>query len=299
MASVKRYKISKDQLERVVESFVMESANIESKKAPVKDFVPSQSADAKKHIKNKMDGKMVEKGEGVPAPGKMKKKLSQAHDAKKHISKAKATHSTKAKVVKEGEEESLPDKSEIISRLKAAMGDIDKDAIKALRQAAQKKGANKENISRLAQKAIQKAGSQAGSEGEDFMSEGLSTKGKVGLAALTIALAAFGIEGFQQEAIVDQMSEDGVISQVLKDPTWLTAIISSLVGVPASVSAFVDYKKGQANQAALNLVKQGQKNGFTKLVSGDPNKNEFPVVLENPKTGKKVEISAQGNSKSI
>lgn len=103
MASVKRYKISKDQLERVVESFVMESANIESKKAPVKNHIPSQSADAKKHIKNKMTGKMVEKGEGVPAPAAPKKKLSQAHDAKKHISKAKATHSTKAKVVKEGE----------------------------------------------------------------------------------------------------------------------------------------------------------------------------------------------------
>lgn len=103
MASVKRYKISKDQLERVVESFVMESANIESKKAPVKNHIPSQSADAKKHIKNKMTGKMVEKGEGVPAPASPKKKLSQAHDAKKHISKVKANYSTKAKVVKEAE----------------------------------------------------------------------------------------------------------------------------------------------------------------------------------------------------
>lgn len=103
MASVKRYKISKDQLERVVESFVMESANIESKKAPVKNHIPSQSADAKKHVKNKMTGKMVEKGEGVPSAGTMKKKLSQAHDAKKHISKSSATHSNKAKVVKEEE----------------------------------------------------------------------------------------------------------------------------------------------------------------------------------------------------
>lgn len=124
MASVKRYKISKDQLERVVESFVMESANIESKKAPVKNHIPSQSADAKKHIKNKMTGKMVEKGEGVPAPAAPKKKLSQAHDAKKHISKAKATHSTKAKVVKEGEGDgNVLDGNEVWNMIK---GDIPK-----------------------------------------------------------------------------------------------------------------------------------------------------------------------------
>ena len=124
MASVKRYKISKDQLERVVESFVMESANIESKKAPVKNHIPSQSADAKKHVKNKMTGKMVEKGEGVPAPSAPKKKLSQAHDAKKHISKTKATHSTKAKVVKEAEGDgNILDGNEVWNMIK---GDIPK-----------------------------------------------------------------------------------------------------------------------------------------------------------------------------
>jgi len=99
MESVKRYKISKDQLERVVENFVMESANIASKKAPVKNLIPAQGAEAKKHVKNKMSGKMVEKGEGVPAAGAMKKKLPQASDAKKFVSKSKATHSTNAKVV--------------------------------------------------------------------------------------------------------------------------------------------------------------------------------------------------------
>lgn len=103
MESVKRYKISKDQLERVVENFVMESANIASKKAPVKNHIPNQGAEAKKHVKNKMSGKMVEKGEGVPAAGAMKKKLPQASDAKKFVSKSKATHSTNAKVVKESE----------------------------------------------------------------------------------------------------------------------------------------------------------------------------------------------------
>lgn len=92
-----RYKISKEQLERVVENFVMEAAS----KAPVKNMIPSQGAEAKKHVKNKMTGKMVEKGEGVPSVNTMKKKLSQAPESKKHMSNSKMTHSNKAKVVKE------------------------------------------------------------------------------------------------------------------------------------------------------------------------------------------------------
>ena len=97
-----RYKVTKDQLERIVENFVME-ASIESKKAPVKNMIPSQGSEAKKHVKNKMSGNMVEKGEGVPQATPMKKKLSQASDAKKHMSSAKTTHNNKAKVVKENE----------------------------------------------------------------------------------------------------------------------------------------------------------------------------------------------------
>jgi hypothetical protein len=99
-----RYKISKDQLERVVENFVMEAASIESKKAPVKNHIPSQGAEAKKHIKNKITGKIVDTAEGVPTPEKAKKKLPQAADAKKHVSNAKGTHTNKAKVVKENED---------------------------------------------------------------------------------------------------------------------------------------------------------------------------------------------------
>lgn len=95
-----RYKVTKDQLERIVESFVME-ASIESKKAPVKNMIPSQGAEAKKHVKNKMSGNMVDHSEGMPSVTPMKKKLSQAADAKKHMSKAKASHTTKTKVVKE------------------------------------------------------------------------------------------------------------------------------------------------------------------------------------------------------
>ena len=94
-----RYKISKEQLERVVENFVMEAAS----KATVKNMIPSQGAEAKKHVKNKMTGKMVEKGEGVPSVNTMKKKLSQAPESKKHMSNSKMTHSNKAKVVKENE----------------------------------------------------------------------------------------------------------------------------------------------------------------------------------------------------
>jgi hypothetical protein len=97
-----RYKLTKDQLERIVENFVMESANIEGKKAPVKNHIPSQSADAKKHVKKKISGDMVEPSEGVPVkPPVMKKKLSQSADAKKHVSNSKMKHSNKAKVVKE------------------------------------------------------------------------------------------------------------------------------------------------------------------------------------------------------
>jgi hypothetical protein len=97
-----RYKVTKEQLERIVESFVMESS-IESKKAPVKNMIPSQGSEAKKYVKNKMSGKMVEKGDGVPQATPMKKKLSQASDAKKYMSNSKMTHSNKAKVVKENE----------------------------------------------------------------------------------------------------------------------------------------------------------------------------------------------------
>jgi hypothetical protein len=54
-----RYKVTKEQLERIVENFVMETS-IESKKAPVKNMIPSQGAEAQKHVKNKMSGNMVE-----------------------------------------------------------------------------------------------------------------------------------------------------------------------------------------------------------------------------------------------
>jgi hypothetical protein len=98
-----RYKISKEQLEMVVESFVMEAAV--AKKAPVKNMIPSQGAEAKKHVKNKMSGNMVEKGEGVPTPSAMKKKNPHAPESKKHVSINKLKHSNKAKVVKENDEE--------------------------------------------------------------------------------------------------------------------------------------------------------------------------------------------------
>jgi len=97
-----RYKVTKEQLERIVENFVME-ASIESKKAPVKNMIPSQGAEAKKHVKNKMSGNMVDQSEGMPSVTPMKKKLSQAADAKKHMSKAGMKHTNKANVMKEEE----------------------------------------------------------------------------------------------------------------------------------------------------------------------------------------------------
>jgi len=97
-----RYKVTKEQLERIVENFVME-ASIESKKAPVKNMIPSQGAEAKKHVKNKMSGNMVDHSEGMPSVTPMKKKLSQAADAKKHMTKAGMKHTNKASVMKEEE----------------------------------------------------------------------------------------------------------------------------------------------------------------------------------------------------
>ena len=114
-----RYKLTKDQLERIVENFVMESASIESKKAPVKNHIPSQGAEAKKHVKNKITGDIVEPSEGVPAkPPVMKKKLSQAADAKKHVSNSKMKHSNKAKVVKE-------EKEQLIKEFLGEFSDVD------------------------------------------------------------------------------------------------------------------------------------------------------------------------------
>lgn len=95
-----RYRISKEQLEMVVENFVMEAA---ATKATVKNHIPSQGAEAKKHVKNKMSGNMVEKGEGVPSASPMKKKNPHATEAKKHVSNNKLKHTNKAKVVKENE----------------------------------------------------------------------------------------------------------------------------------------------------------------------------------------------------
>lgn len=121
-----RYKISKEQLERVVENFVMEAASIESKKAPVKNMIPSQGSEAKKHVKNKIAGSIVKPSDGVPMkPPTMKKKLSQSADAKKFVSNSKGVHSNKAKVVKE--EKQLLDESimDIMGQLHDFISNID------------------------------------------------------------------------------------------------------------------------------------------------------------------------------
>ena len=98
----KRYKVTKEQLERVVENFVMESA-MNTGKAPVKNMIPKQSPDAKKHVKNKMSGNMVDQSENMPSVTPMKKKLSQAPEAKKHMAKGKGktSYMSKPKMVKE------------------------------------------------------------------------------------------------------------------------------------------------------------------------------------------------------
>lgn len=87
----KRYKVTKEQLERVVENFVMESA-MNTGKAPVKNMIPKQAPEAKKHVKNKMSGDMVDQSEGMPSVTTGMKKKSQAPEAKKHVSSKMSGH---------------------------------------------------------------------------------------------------------------------------------------------------------------------------------------------------------------
>ncbi len=106
----KRYKIRKEQLERVVESFVMEAAAPEAKKhikgdsgsgkmvekrsntknAPEKDWgvddEPSHAPEAKKHVKGSESGKMVEKrSNSKSASTSTNNKMKHAPEAKKHV----------------------------------------------------------------------------------------------------------------------------------------------------------------------------------------------------------------------
>ena len=95
----KRYKVTKEQLERVVENFVMESA-MNTGKAPVKNMIPKQGSEAKKYVKNKISGRMVDQSENMPSVSPMKKKLSQAPEAKKYMAKGKTSYMSKPKTVK-------------------------------------------------------------------------------------------------------------------------------------------------------------------------------------------------------
>jgi hypothetical protein len=315
--SVKRYKINKDQLERVVESFVMESAKIESKKAPVKDHIPAQGSEAKKHIKNKMSGKMVEKGQGVPTPTTMKKKLSQAPESKKHISKAKASYTNKAKVVKEGEGE-----QDVAGVLKSAGLPVNQKVLDYAQQVVQKMGPEKVKA------ALEKAGltdledlkgfiekskssveakadavksklapalkeSRNGSKvlNESWLSD---NKGKIGMALAGLGLAGLGIAGGMQEHLTNLMSNDTVIKQVLTDPLWISSIVASLLGVGLTSSAVVDTNKANIQKANLEKVSLAKRQGYTEIVSGDAAKGEYPVIFKNPKTGKSIQMAKDG-----
>jgi len=105
----KRYKLTKEQLEKVVESYITESAAPEATKhmnkresgkmveKRVNTKTPNTTEpngddviyapEAKKHIKNKMDGKMVEKrsNSGTTAVKKPNGTMRHPEEAKKHI----------------------------------------------------------------------------------------------------------------------------------------------------------------------------------------------------------------------
>ena len=123
-----RYKLSKEQLERVVENFVMEAAS----KTPVKNMIPSQGSEAKKHVKNKISGKIVDKSEGMPSVTTMKKKLSQAPESRKFVSNSKMTHSNKAKVVKEEVIEEGMSPEELKAKAEKMWGDTEKKLLQTI-----------------------------------------------------------------------------------------------------------------------------------------------------------------------
>ena len=302
--SVKRYKINKDQLERVVESFVMESAKIESKKAPVKDHIPAQGSEAKKHVKNKMSGKMVEKGAGVPTPSTMKKKLSQAPEAKKFVSKGKASYTNKAKVVKEGEGEQdvagvlksagLPVNQKIIDYAQKMVQKMGPEKVKAQLEKAgltdledlkgfiEKSKSNVEAKSDAIKSKLAPAlkESRNGTKvlNESWLSD---NKGKIGLALAGLGIGGLAIAGGLQEPISDIMSNDAIIKQVLTDPLWVTSIVASLLGVGLTSASVVGANKEATAKNRASWEKMAKSKGFTEVLDGGKQ-------LKNPTTGKVV-----------
>jgi hypothetical protein len=109
-----RYKVTKEQVEKLVENFVMEAAAPEAtkhikgseggamvEKRPNGGGTPSkkdwgrndakkQAAEAKKHVKGSESGDMVDERENTPnasevKPGTKGDKVKQSKDAKKHV----------------------------------------------------------------------------------------------------------------------------------------------------------------------------------------------------------------------
>lgn len=282
-----RYKVTKDQLERIVENFVME-ASIESKKAPVKNMIPSQGAEAKKHVKNKMSGNMVDHSEGMPSVTPMKKKLSQASDAKKHMSSAKSTHNNKAKVVKEEEEmTSKPNPQEVMAHLKDILKKSDVGAIKA---ALEKKGidsaAEAKEVAKDAVKGVNTDNMEDYMSGleEGFMSK---HKGKIGIALLAAALTGLGIVGDSQEHLINMMDVDAVIGNMLGNATWVASIVAGLAGLALSSSAAFESQKSSEIKSQIQQIRvngsKAKAKGFTEELK-DSEGNVFG--LKNPTTGR-------------
>ncbi len=257
-----RYKVTKEQLERIVENFVMEAATT---KAPVKNHIPSQGAEAKKHVKNKVTGRIVEPGEGVPTASTMKKKHSHAPEAKKHMSKGGVKHSNKAKVMKEEEEVvSKPNTQEVISHLKTALKGLDVEAIK---QALAAKGIDSKEeakqVATQAAKSVNTDNMEDYKDDEDYMlgEESFLSKhkGKIALTLLAAGLTALGIKGELQSQVIDQMREDSILMSVLKDPMWVGGILSTISGIALAGSAISDEQKIAKEKAQKQIERQRMK----------------------------------------
>ena len=258
-----RYKVTKEQLERIVENFVMEAATT---KAPVKNHIPSQGAEAKKHVKNKVTGRIVEPGEGVPTASTMKKKHSHAPEAKKHMSKGGVKHSNKAKVMKEEEEVvSKPNTQEVISHLKTALKGLDVEAIK---QALAAKGIDsKEEAKQVATQAAKSVNTDNMEDYMDYEEDYMlgeesflsKHKGKIALTLLAAGLTALGIKGELQSQVIDQMREDSILMSVLKDPMWVGGILSTISGIALAGSAISDEQKIAKEKAQKQIERQRMK----------------------------------------
>jgi len=190
-----RYKIRKEQLERVVESFVMESAE---GKMMVKDA-------AKKHKMNMGAEQHDDMGDGMKKASVNKKnKMKQAPEVKKNIH-GKVSES---RMIREAEEE------EVKQEVKSVLTDLQKN--------------NPEEFKKLQQlaKAFAKKAEQTQTQDEGFRDSFNKIKVKLGGALIVLGIGSLGAFGRHQE-VQEALGHYGVD---LSNPLFVAGILSALTG---------------------------------------------------------------------